>query len=177
MNNVPVLPGPTRKSIRIPYFPKELRYLTPLGFALAGYVIWAGLPILGGIVLLVSLTILNVHYVTELDLEKRNYHDYLSFFGIPLNSDRSSFRDLNRIIISKGRYHQNVNSRIRSGTISWVDYTATLLVDNGTPLNLLTRNDKGELLLALRDLAKFLGTPVEDHTLPHPATIDLNRIS
>lgn len=164
------------KKLTIPYFPKELRYLTPFALLVALYLFWVGFLIWGVLIILVSVIIFTTHYVTEIDLGKRQYNDFISMIGIPMSQEKSQFQNLDRIVITKGRYAQTINTRVQSRQIDWVDYTATLVVDGGRPLDLVTKVDKQELMLGLKDLAGFLQVPVEDRTTGQSYWVDMSRI-
>jgi hypothetical protein len=135
-----------------------------------GFVIW------GVVVIVLSVLIFTTHYVTEIDLAKRQYNDFISLAGLSISKESSSFQDLDRIVITKGSYAQTINTRAQSRQLDWVDYTATLLVDGGKPLDLVTKNDKRELMLGLKDLAAFLQIRVEDRTTSQPYWVDMTKI-
>jgi len=152
------------RSIRIPYFPKELRYISPLAVGAAGYLFYLAHPIWAVLILLVTLLIFTTHYVTEINLAKKSYRDYLSLLGLPLNVEARTYNELLKIVITKGSYAQTLNSRIQSRQLDWTDYTATLVMDNGT-LDLITRNDKELLIRGTRAFAQFLNVGMEDLTV------------
>ncbi len=75
--------------------------------------------------------------------------------GLSLNVEAKSYNELKKIVITKGSYAQTLNSRIQSRQLDWIDFTATLVMDNGT-LDLITRNDKDLLVRGTREFARFL---------------------
>lgn len=164
------------KKIIIPYFPKELKYASPLFLAGAGFLFYKGFPIWSLLVLLAMATIFATNYVTEIDLQQKRYSDYISFFGLRLSNEVSTFRNLDHIVITKGRYAQTINTRVQSRQIDWVDYTATLLVDGGRPLNLVTRTSKRELLAGVKAFADFLKVAVEDRTTRVHYWVNFNKL-
>ena len=164
------------KKIIIPYFPKGLKYITPL---LAGAGIWLSFiqhPLWGGLLIIVGVIILTTNYVTEINLTEKCYRDYLSMTGIKLNEEVKRFKQLDRIIVSKGNYSQTVNTRVQSRQMDWADYTATLLMDGGMTLDLITKIDKRELMLGLKDFSDFLGVNVEDRTTNQHYWVDMRKI-
>ena len=164
------------KKISIPYFPKGIKYVTPL---LAGAGIWLGIiqhPIWGAVLIILALIILTTNYVTEINLNEKSYRDYLSMLGLKLNVEKSKFKQLDRIVITKGNYAQTINTRVQSRQMDWADYTGTLLMDSDTTLDLLTRIDKRELMLGLKEFSDFLGVDVEDRTTNQHYWVDMKKI-
>ena len=162
------------KRILIPYFPKVMKYATPLLFGAAGYLFLIEHPIWASVLVLLGIIILTTNYVTEINLKEKSFDDYLLLLWIPLNRERKRFRTIDRIIISKGNYAQTLNSRIQTRQFNWTDYTGTLILDNDT-LDLVTHVDKKKLLHALREFSDFLKVDVEDRTTGSPYWIDMSR--
>lgn len=164
------------KKIIIPYFPKGLKYVTPL---FAGVGIWLMViqhPIWGVILIVLATVILTTQYVTEIRLDKKSYSDYLSMLGLKLNVEENKFNQLNRIVITKGNYAQTVNTRVQSRQMEWADYTATLLMDNNISLDLVTRTDKEELMKGLKEFSDFLQVDVEDQTTGQHYLVDMSKV-
>ena len=162
------------KRIVIPYFPKAMKYATPLLFGAAGYLILIEHPVWASILVILGIIILTTNYVTEINLREKSLDDYLLLLWIRLNRERKDFKALDRIIISKGNYSQTLNSRIQTRQIDWTDFTGTLLLDNGT-LDLVTHTDKKKLLHTLREFSDFLNVDVEDRTTNAPYWIDMSK--
>ncbi len=59
-------------SIRIPYFPKELRYVSPVAVWAAGHLFYTLHPVWASLTLLIILLIFTTYYVTEINLNKKN---------------------------------------------------------------------------------------------------------
>lgn len=164
------------KKIIIPYFPSFFKYISPLLFGLAMYLFVQLHPVWAVILILPGVIILTTKYVTEIDIDNKRYHDYLSFLGMRLNNETQRFGRLIKIVITKGDHSQTVNTHVQSRQINWSDYTATLIFDKGKPLDLITRNDKHELLKGLKPFAEFLSVDVEDRSTNHHYWVDLNRV-
>ena len=162
------------KKVIIPYFPKGIKYATPLLFAIGVYLIFISYFSWGGLLILLTLIIISTNYVTEINLEEKRYRDYLSLIGIPLNQESKSFTRAEKIVITKGSYSQTINTRVQSRQLDWTDYTGTLILDNDT-LDLLTRNNKKELIRGLKEFAAFLQVEVEDRTTSQHFLVDLKR--
>lgn len=158
----------TRKII-IPYFPKGLKWSTPLLLGLAVFLSIKGLIVIGVLIIPIIILILTTNYVTEISMEQKRYWDYLSMMGVKLNVETTSFTFLDRIIVTKGNHAQRVNSRLQSRTIQWTDFTATLLFDHQKTLDLITLTDKRELMQGLQAFAAFLQVPIEDRTASYPS--------
>lgn len=164
------------KKITIPFFPKGLQYATPLFFGAATYLIFIGQNIWGEVLLLICILILTTRYVTEINLQEKKYNDYLSLLGIHLNNESHPFKQLDRIVITKGSYSQRVVSRTQDRNLDWTDYTATLIFDRDQTLNLLTLNDKEKLLKGLKDFSTFLDVDVQDRSTRDHYWVDMTKI-
>jgi len=162
------------KKIIIPYFPKAMKYGTPLLFGAGGYLFMIEHPIWALILVVLGVIVLTTNYVTEINLAEKSYDDYLSFLWIPMNRDKKRFKHIDRIVISKCNYSQTLSSRIQSRQMDWTDYTGTLIMDNDT-LDLVTHTDKKELLHALRKFSDFLKVDVEDRTSSEHYWIDMTK--
>jgi hypothetical protein len=164
------------KKITIPYFPAGLKYTSPILFFVGLYLLAIGHPVWGVVLILLTAIILTTRYVTEIDLQKKVCNDYIAMLGIPFSKEVKKFNAVDRILITKGNHAQNVQTRIQSRTMSWSDYTGTLLFDDGETLDLLTRNDKKELLLGVKEFADFLSVGVEDHSTSHHYWVDFSQV-
>lgn len=152
------------KKIVIPYFPKGMKWSTPVLFGLAVFLSIKGLIVVGVLIIPVILLILTTNYVTEISMEQKRYWDYISLLGIKWNVETTSFTYLNRIIVTKENNAKRVNSRLQSRTMQWTSFTATLLFDHQKTLDIITLTDKRELMEGLQAFAAFLQVPVEDRT-------------
>ena len=164
------------KKIIIPYFPRFFKFLTPLLGGGSIYLLAKGQPIWAAILFLAGLVVVTTNYVTEIDMANRRYNDYLSFLWMRLNNETQNFERLVKIIITKANHSQTINTRVQSRQLDWSDFTATLLFDHGKTLDLLTRNDKHELLRGLKPFAEFLNVDVEDRSTSHHYWVDLNKV-
>jgi len=164
------------KKIVIPYFSLFFKYLTPFIFGGSIYLFVKGYPAWAVILILFGVIVLTTKYVTEIDMGNKRYYDYLAFLGMKLNNETQRFEQLIKIVITKGNYSQTINTRVQSRQLDWSDYTATLIFDHGKTLDLLTRNDKHELLVGLKPFAAFLNVDVEDCSTNHHYWVDLNRV-
>ena len=143
----------------------------------AGAYVWfIGYPYWILVSFLLCLIILTAKYVTEIDLEKKECNDYLSIVWIPFDQEVLKFNSLYRIVIVKANHSQMLNSRSRSRQLDWESFTGTLLFDDNKTLDLLTRNDKHDLLKDLKEFADCLKVEVEDRTTNQYFKIDLSKI-
>ena len=163
------------KKISIPYFPTGIKYATPFLIALGIYLWIIGYPFWIGIFAFLVIIILTTKYVTEIDLEKKECRDFLSFLSIPFQEEKVRFNRIDRIIITKDNHSQMLNSRSRSRQLDWSSFTGTLLTDDSKRLDLLTRTDKNDLVKGLNEFADFLKVDIEDQTTTEHFKIDVNR--
>ena len=164
------------KKIKIPYFPKGMKYASPLFFGTGIYLSTIHYAIWGVLLILSGAIILTTQYVTEINLKEKSYRDYLSLLGLTLNEESKTFNTMDRIVITKGRYSQTINTRVQSRQLDWSDYTGTLILDNNDTLDLLTMNDKKELLKGLKEFTDFLKVGVEDRTTNQHYWVDMTKI-
>lgn len=165
-----------RKKIIIPYFHKGLKYTSVVLFAAAIYVATEGYVVWGIVMVFVGLLILTTQYVTEIDLGEKYYKDYLSLLWLPMNMEKGHFKSIGKIVIRNGNYSQTMRSRIQDRQLDWADFTATVLFDSDTSLDLLTRNEKTDLLKELKVFSDFLQVGVEDQTTAEHYWIDMDKV-
>src|SRR5690606_7967099 len=79
------------KRISIPYFPTGIKYSTPLLLGLGIYLWLIGHPVWLGIIILPTAVILTTSYVTEIDLEKKEFRDFVSILSIPFQEEIITF--------------------------------------------------------------------------------------
>jgi len=129
------------------------------------YLVFLKYLVFGILLILLSIFILTAQYVTIIDAGKKKLIDAFVFYGIRIVTEKSSFAILHKIVITKGKYSQNINTRAMSRQLDWTDYTGTLIYDDTGSLDLLTREDKKELMDALRVYAGALHVGIEDHSI------------
>jgi len=164
------------KKITIPYFPVGLKFFSPVLFFAGLYLLAIEHPIWGVVLIVLTAIVLTTRYVTEIDLQKKVCNDYLAMLGIPFSKEVKKFNAVDRILVTKGNHARRVQSRIQSRSMNWSDYTGTLVFDDGETLDLLTRSDKKELLLGVKEFADFLKVGVEDHSTSHHYWVDFSQV-
>jgi hypothetical protein len=164
------------KKITIPYFSKGMKFVSPLFFGAGAYLLATRHPIWGTFVALIGFIILTTRYVTEINLVEKMYKDYLFFLGFHMNEDIEKFNGVDRIVVTKGGHSHTANTRSRDRQVDWSDYTGTLVFDDGRTLDLLTRNERRELVKGLKDFADFLQVGIEDRTSREYYWVDLTKV-
>ena len=109
-------------------------------------------------------------------MDGRRYLDYLFFAGLKLGKESQQFERLEKIVVTKAHFSKTLNSRVQTTQLEITDYTATLIFDHGKTLDLITKNDKRELLKGLKDFAPFLNVNVEDRSTKNHYWVDLSRV-
>jgi hypothetical protein len=165
-----------KKKIVVPYFPTGIKYSAPLIILVGMYLLFTGHFVWAFVLILLGIIILTTKYVTEINLSEKYYEDYLFFLGLKVQPEMNRFNAVDRIIVTKGSYSQRVVSRIQSRQINWSEYTATLLFDSGDSLDLLSVQDKHDLIKSLKDYADFLKVGVEDRTTPRHYWVDIENV-
>lgn len=161
----------------ISYFPLGIKLFTPFIFGLALYLGANHYYVWSVVLIVLCLIVLTTNYVTKIDLQQRKYSDYVSMAGIKLSDETGSFQKIDRIFITKGNYTQKINTRVQSRQMDWSDYTATILFDEDNTLDLITRNDKHDLLIELKKMLASLEVDVEDRTGRENYFVDMSRVS
>lgn len=154
-----------RHTIRLYYFPKGLRYTTPVFFLLAAFIAFPGYWIAAIAIVVVSVFIITAQHVTLIDTGAKQFVDAFGFYGINFVRERKRFGRLDTIILTKERFEQQLNSRARSTTMRWSEYTATLLYDGDRALDLATREDKSEVVEFANVYSQLLNVGVEDRSI------------
>ena len=158
-----------------PYFPSGLKYAC-IGFlGLSAYLMLHGHSGWSLTLILISVLILTTRYVTKIDLNKKHFRDYLSILAIPVNEESRGFRELHKIIITKGNHSPTVNTRVQSRQLDWSDYTGSLIFDEDQSLTLATKNSKKALIKALLPYATYLSIGIEDRTSSEHFSIRLDK--
>jgi hypothetical protein len=149
-------------TISLYYFPKGLRYTAPVLLLLSAWLMYEHRFVWGVLLALISAFILTARYVTR--IAEHEFSDEFAFFGINIVTEKKRFRKLNKIVITKGNYSQNINTRASARQLDWSDYTGTLIYDDTQSLDLVTTQDKHDLVNELKVYASFLKIPIEDAT-------------
>lgn len=152
-------------SIKLFYFPAGLRYTTPLFFIIGFYLLYLGYGMITLAIVLVSVFILTAQYITVIDMQRKQFADAFAFYGIRIVKEKKQFTQLHKIVITKESYAQTVNTRSQSRVMRWSDYTATLVYDGGKTLDLVTRDDKGDVVEFAGLYSKSLNVAIEDHSV------------
>lgn len=149
-------------TIRLFYFPAGLRYTTPLFLIVAIYLLYLSYWIIALTIAVVSIFILTAQYITVIEISRNRFTDAFAFFGVRIVTERKPFSRLHKIIITKESYAQTVNTRAQSRVMRWSDYTATLIYDESKKLDLVTRDDKHDVVEFARLYSQSLKVPIED---------------
>lgn len=165
-----------KKKITLPYFPRGIQFITPLIVGLGAYLLFRQHFVWGGFVLLTAIVVLTTRYVTVIDLDKKQYSDYLSLLGIPLDEEKDSFRNVDKIVITKSHHAHTARSQAGDRQVDWIDFTASVIFDGSKTLDLLTRNHVEDLLKGIRPFADFLQVSVEDRTTDVPYWVDMGKV-
>lgn len=165
-----------KKRIKTPYFPQALIFSTPLFFICGVCLVINTYPLWGVVIFLLVTIILTTSYITEIDLRKKAYKDYLFFFGFDLQTEIRRFNKIDKIVITMGR-HEHVGRfpGAEPYMVNWHQFTATILYDKDAALELATKKSKKELIKAIKDMATFLQVDVEDRCGREAYIIDMTR--
>ena len=164
------------KKILIPYFPLGIKISSLLLVGMAGYLVTINNYAWAVILILLTVIIFTTNYVTEINISEKVCRDYLSFLTIPFQEDVIKFSKIDKLIITKANHSQMLNTRSRSRQLDWASFTGSLVLDdNQKSLDLLTRNDRTELIKGLKEFSSFLQVDIEDHTTSSFFVIDTTK--
>jgi hypothetical protein len=152
-------------TIRLYYFPQGLRYTSPLFVLASIFLLYKGFWFVTMIIIIITIFIFTAQYITIIDTGRKQFVDAFAFFGIRITKERKKYSELNLIVVTKSRYEQNINTRSQSRTLRWADYTATLIYDNDQTLDLVTREDKGDVVDFAKLYSASLHVAVEDRSV------------
>jgi hypothetical protein len=151
--------------ISIPYFPLAMRYTAIALLLGSGWLAYIGYYKVAVVMVILCIFIFTAKYITTIDLNKHEYIDAFGFFGIGLQTEKKTFDKINHIVVTKGHYVHNINTRSSSRTLDWSDYTGTLIYDDTGELTLVTHQDKAALMKTLYVYATALKCEIEDRSV------------
>jgi hypothetical protein len=168
------------KKLKVSYFPKEFILVTPIAILLAAYFYYSYYPLTAIIIcsvgILAGILAITTFYITEFDLKREFYKDYILILGFGFNYIKKGLKKIDRIIISPaynkrtvrfpGAQPYQVNSR---------KFTA-LLIHDGDELALMTMKSKKKLIKESKNIAHFFKIDIEDRSVRDPYVIDLKKI-
>lgn len=116
--------------------------------------------------IIVSGFVLTAAEGTEIDLSRKTFLEYKSFYFIK-SGTRESFSGMDKIFIntSKSRQQMYTAHTTKSSIYENIEYNAFLKFDDGTKVHLLKKRKKDDLMKRISTIAAKLGVPVEDHTI------------
>ena len=116
--------------------------------------------------IIVSGFVLTAAEGTEIDLSRKTFLEYKSFYFIK-SGTRESFSGMEKIFIntSKSRQQMYTAHTTKSSIYENIDYNAFLKFDDGTKVHLLKKRKKDDLVKRINNIAAKLGVRVEDHTI------------
>lgn len=151
------------------YFP-GLMLIPGLVFLILGLVFVVKILFIGTFLILMSVVIFTTHYRIAIDLDKKNYHDYLWLLGLK-SGERGTFETIDYIFIKKVNVSQTMNSRLSSSTIREESFEAYLRFSESHKVHLLSKKKKYFLVKKLKPLAASLNIKIYDYSEGEPQEI------
>ena len=153
----------------------NIRYgsLFPWYFQLLGIVVGIGAlaslitnPILGAVLLLISLFILTGYNGTIIDKENCTYREYNSFLFIKSGSIEK-YDHAVKLYINQSNVSQKIYTAhtLNSRTFRNVEYNAYVMFDTGAKTQLLNHKNKETLTDRLKGISQFLDLEIIDNTI------------
>lgn len=143
-----------------------------LGFVLAflGLLFVVENPVVGVILLLISLIIFTTHYRLKIDFDNKVFHDYLWILGLK-NGDKGKFETIEYLFIKKNKVSQTMSVRVASTTIVKEVYDGYLKFSEQEKIHLITKDSKKDLVDKLRKISTSLKVKIIDYSEGEPKEI------
>jgi hypothetical protein len=105
---------------------------------------------------------------TEIDLERKTFQEYKSFFFVKTGT-KEHYSGMEKIFIntSKSRQQMYTAHTTKSSIYENIEYNAFLKFDDGTKIQLLQRRNKADLMKRVKKIASELDVLVDDQTADH----------
>lgn len=151
------------------YFPWTIIFLG-LVLAFVGFLFVVENPIVGVILLLISLIIFTTHYRLKIDFDNKVFHDYLWILGLK-NGDKRKFENIEYLFIKKSKVSQTMYLRVASSTIQKEVYDGYLKFSEKDKIHLVTKDSKKDLIKKLRIMSASLRVKIIDYSEGEPKEI------
>jgi hypothetical protein len=99
-------------------------------------------PVIGLIILLISLIVFTTHYRLTVNFDTKEYHDYVWILGLK-NGVKGRFETIEYLFIKKNKVSQTMNLKSLSSTIRKDVYDGYLKFSDKDKIHLLTNDSKG----------------------------------
>lgn len=112
----------------------------------------------------VAIAILTTHFRLTVDRAKKQYTEYISFFGLKVSRENHSFDELHYIFVKKTKVSQTMNSRASSRTIQKDQFDGFLKFSETDKVHLMSADGKDALVKRLKPIARLLGVKIVDYS-------------
>ena len=120
-------------------------------------------PVVGVILLLISLIVFTTHYRLRIDFDNKVFHDYLWILGLK-NGDKGKFENVEYLFIKKSKVSQTMHLRVASSTIQKEVYDGYLKFSEKDKIHLMTKDNKSDLIKKLRVISIALKVKIIDYS-------------
>lgn len=152
------------------YFPWHIKLIGG-GLAIAGLVALLSALFIGGIIVLsISVLVLSTHYRCQVDLDKKEYHDYLWVLGMK-NGEKKKFEAIEYLFIKKNNISQTMGLRAATTTIQKSVYDGYLKFSDIDKIHIVTKDSKENLIIKLRPISTNLKVDIVDFSDGDPKII------
>ncbi len=123
-----------------------------------------------------NILLWSTRYKTIIDLNKKLFTDYFSLAGLKFNLQQFQFEKIDRIFITKEKITHAYRSRGVHRDAVWVEYTATLLFQNGHTEEIISGNERDIILSKIKGFSELCSIGIESRTTDDWHWIDLSKI-
>jgi len=124
----------------------------------------------GLIVLLIGIIIVTTQYRFRIDLDKKEYQDYIWILGMKAGK-RIQYDEIRYIFIKQSQESQTMGLRAATTTIHKTVFDSYLKFSEQEKIHLITRDNRKDLIEKLRPISQKLKTEILDYTFGEPQVV------
>ncbi len=143
-------------------FPWTFQFIAGIVF-LIGLSIIVDRPVLSLCLIAASVFVFSGYTGMEIDKEKSNYREYMSFFFIK-SGKKIKYNGIDKIFINSTKVKQQMHTAhtSHSSIFTNLEFNGYLKLENGEKIHLLTKRKKEKLVYELNKIALFLDVQIDD---------------
>jgi len=144
------------------YFPGSILFIGVLLLVIAAVLLFDK-GLVGIIPLIFSVIIFTTHYRLRIDLDSKEYFEYLWILGFK-NGEKGKFENIEYLFIKKAKVSQKMNSRASSTTIRSEVFDGYLKFSEENKIHISTQSTKEKLMNQLTPIASVLRVKIIDYS-------------
>lgn len=121
---------------------------------------------------LISIVTLTTHYGLELDVQAKNYREYVWLLGLKLGK-WETYDTMEYLFIKRNKESQTIHSRISSRDVHYEVHDGYVRFSEMNKVHLATARNRESLLKTLKPIAKQLHLEILDYSSGTPTIIPI----